>query len=331
MFWSCPHCHGDLDATPERVACRACGRTYPVVAELPDFRVDAPAWIDFGQDRDRALHIDAMARRDGLEAAILDVFRHSRRFHEAKAQFRMRQVLAGIGKCEAQLDGWLAPLLREPVFELGVGPGQLVAAAARRGLAMHGIDVSLEWLVVAKHWARSLGVEADLAGGMAERLPLASGRVGLLVSMDVIEHVGDQARYAAEVGRVLRPGGAFALVTPNRFSLSPEPHVNVWGVGYLPVRLQGPWVRLMSGRDYAYNRLLSTGEIRRLFEREADLAPRIVFPAIAPEEIALFGGAKARLARLYNAVAGSRLAAPALPFVGAYYRAIGVKPEVPGP
>lgn len=327
MFWNCPDCHGRLAATRDDVACEGCGRRYPVVAELPDLRVDAPAWIDFGRDRDRALVVDDLIRREGLEAGILDVFRRSRRFEERKAQFRLSQVLSGITKCEAQLDGWLAPLLAEPVFELGVGPGQLVAAAARRGIAVHGIDVSLEWLVVAKHWARSLGVEPVLAGGMAERLPLADGRVGLLVSMDVIEHVGDQGRYAAEVGRVLRPGGRFALVTPNRFSLSPEPHVSVWGVGYLPRRLQGPWVRLMSGRDYAYNRLLSTGELRRLFAREAGIVPRIAFPPIADEEAALFGSGKARLARLYNVASQSRLAAPAMPFVGAYFRAVGTKPK----
>lgn len=331
MFWNCPDCHGALAASGEEVACEGCGRRYPVVAGLPDLRVDAPAWIDFGRDRDRALLVDDLIGREGLEAGILDVFRRSRRFEEPKAQFRLRQVLAGIGKCEAQLDGWLAPLLAEPVFELGVGPGQLVAAAARRGIAVHGIDVSLEWLVVAKHWARSLGVEPNLAGGMAERLPLADGRVGLLVSMDVIEHVGDQGRYAAEVGRVLRPGGRFALVTPNRFSLSPEPHVGVWGVGWLPRRLQAGWVRLASGRDYAYNRLLGTGELRRLFAREAGIAPRISFPPIAEEEIALFGRRKAQAARLYNAVAGSRLAAPLMPFAGAYYRAVGTKPGTAGP
>lgn len=327
MFWRCPYCHGTLAAGPERIGCEGCGRSYPVVAGLPDLRVDAPAWLDFGKDRDRAIHLDELIRREGLEAAILDVFRHSRRFHEAKARFRMKQVLAGIAKCEEQIAGWLAPLWTEPVFELGVGPGQFVAAAARRGLAVHGIDVSLEWLVVAKHWARSLGAESVLAAGMAERLPLANGQVGLLVSLDVIEHVGDQARYAAEVGRVLRPGGAFALVTPNRFSLSPEPHVNVWGVGYLPVRLQAGWVRLVSGRDYAYNRLLSTGEIRRLFEREAGIVPEITFPAIADEEIALFGRTKARLARIYNSASRSRLAAPVMPLVGTHYRAIGRKPR----
>ena len=109
MFWTCPDCQGALEPGGESVTCRACGRAYPLVAELPDFRVDAPAWIDFDRDRDRALHIDRVAREAGLKEAILDVFRNSRKFDEKKSQYRMRQVLSGLDKVDAQIDGWLAP------------------------------------------------------------------------------------------------------------------------------------------------------------------------------------------------------------------------------
>lgn len=326
MNWNCPVCHGEISSAHDGLICKDCSGKFPIVAGLPDFRVDAPAWIDFEQDRVRAIHIDAIAQKDGLNAAILDVFRNSRKFDEKASRYRQRQVQSGIEKCEQQLNGWLAPLSHEPAFELGVGPGQLVAASARRGRVLQGIDVSLEWLVVAKHWARSLGVEPVLAGALAEKLPLKDGAVGSLISLDVIEHVGDQARFAAEIGRVLRPGGTVALVTPNRFSLSPEPHVHVWGVGYLPVRWQAAWVRRMSGKDYEFCRLLSTGEIRRLFRRETGIELNIAFPEIAEEEIAGFPKFKTKLARLYNWFIQLRLVAPFLPFVGAYYRAFGIKP-----
>tara|TARA_R110000787_G_scaffold98948_2_gene203379 strand:+ start:2036 stop:3085 length:1050 start_codon:yes stop_codon:yes gene_type:complete len=329
LNWACPACHGDLDTAADSLTCKGCGRSYPLVAELPDFRVDAPAWIDFDHDRERALHIDAIARKDGLSAAILDVFRNSRKFDEKKSQYRLRQVLAGIEKCNREMTGWLAPLTEDPVFDLGVGPGQFVAAAARRGRVMQGIDVSLEWLMVAKHWARSLGVEPVLAGALAERLPLKDGALRSVISYDVIEHVGDQNRYASEIGRVLAPGGTVALVTPNRYSLSPEPHAHVWGVGYLPVRWQAGWVKLMSGREYTYCRLLSTGEIRHLFRKEAGIELDIVFPRISDEEIAQFGDRKTKLAQIYNRVTQSSVAVPVMPFAGAYYRASGTKPGTP--
>tara|TARA_R110002051_G_scaffold146786_2_gene219554 strand:- start:29936 stop:30898 length:963 start_codon:yes stop_codon:yes gene_type:complete len=318
-------CHHDFVSAADNLTCKGCGRRYPLVAEMPDFRVDAPAWIDFDHDRERARHIDAIARKDGLSAAILDVFRNSRQFDEKKSQYRLRQVLAGIEKCDREMTGWLAPLTQNPVFDLGVGPGQFVAAAARSGQVVQGIDVSLEWLVVAKHWARSFGVEPVLAGALAEQLPLKDGAIGSVVSYDVIEHVGDQNRYASEIGRVLAPGGTVAMVTPNRYSLSPEPHAHVWGVGYLPVRWQSDWVKLMSGREYTYCRLLSTGEIRRLFQNNAGIELDIEFPRISEEEIAQFSSRKTKLARIYNWVTQSSIVAPVMPFAGAYYRASGTK------
>lgn len=325
MSWACPACHGDLDASPDTLVCRGCARRYPFVAEIPDFRIDAPAWIDFDQDRVRAMHIDAVAREQGLSEAIIDIFRNSRKFDEKKSRYRQRQVLLGIEKCSRDMSGWLAPLTRDPVLDLGVGPGQFIAAAAQKGRVMQGIDVSLEWLMIAKHWSRSLGVEPMLAGALAEHLPLKEGVLGSVISYDVIEHVSDQKRYASEIGRVLAPGGSVAMVTPNRYSLSPEPHAHVWGVGYLPVRWQAPWVRLMSGREYEYCRLLSTGEIKRLFRREAGIDLNVVFPAISPEEILQFPKLKSALAHTYNTISQSVLTKPVMPLVGAYYRASGTK------
>lgn len=330
MFWTCPDCHGDLTQGPAALTCTACDRRYPVVADLPDFRVDKPAWIDFDRDRDRALLIDEMIRTQGLEAAIYDVFHSSRGFDAAKCRFRTRQVLAGADKYDLQLAGWLAGVTATPILEVGVGPGQLTMALARRGITVHGIDVSMEWLMVAKHWARAQGTAPVLAGAMAEKLPVTSASVASFVSLDVIEHVGDQDLYTREMARVLRPGGRYALVTPNRYSLSPEPHVGVWGVGYLPRRLQAPWVRAVAGVGYDYTRLLSAGETRRLFARNAAPAPTLTFPPIAAAEIGLFSPFKARLARMYNTVISAALFRPVAPLVGAYYQITGGKPGQAG-
>ncbi len=327
LNWVCPRCRAVLVKAPESYLCEACAGNYPIVAEMPDFRIDQPAWIDFGRDRDRACAIDEIVRREGLEAAIFDVFKTSRRFAEAKCRFRTRQVQAGADKYTLQLGGWLADIQAEPVFEVGIGPGQLAVALARRGYVPHGIDVSMEWLAVAKHWVREQGVEPVFAGAMAEGLPLPDASVRSYVSLDVIEHVGDQGRYLAEMARILKPGGHFALVTPNRYSLSPEPHVGVWGVGYLPRSLQGRWVQMRAGVSYDFNRLLGVRELRQLFRDNGALVPQIDFPAIAEAEILLFPPGKARFARLYNRIARTSLFRLLAPLGGAYYRVTGRKPD----
>lgn len=324
--WKCPLCRGNLTETGEALSCDACDREFPLVAEIPDFRVDAPAWIDFDEDRDRAIAVDDICQGDGIEAALFDVFQTSRGFAESKSRFRTRQVLAGADKYDAQLDDWLAGIRAEPVMEVGVGPGQLAVALARRGTRPCGIDVSLELLVVAKHWVRQQGVEPSFAAAMAESLPIGDGEIRSFVSLDVIEHVGDQGKYLSELARVLQPGGRFALVTPNRFSLAPEPHVGVWGVGYLPERWQAAWVRRRAGVSYDFTRLLSVWELRRLFREYGGLIPQIDFPPIAEAEISLFPKRKAKLARLYNRITRTSAFRIAAPFGGAYYRVTGQKP-----
>ncbi len=324
--WICPQCHGALTSNPDMVHCGSCDRAYPLVAEMPDFRLAEAAWIDFERDRDRASQIDEIVRTEGLEAAILDVFRTSRGFSERKSRFRAAQVRAGADKYDRQLDDWLSIILAEPIIEIGIGPGQLAVALARRGHVPHGIDVSMEWLAVAKHAVRAQGIEPVFAGALAEHLPVADASVLSVVSLDVIEHVGSQSRYLSEMTRALKPGGHFALVTPNRYSLSPEPHVGVWGVGYLPRALQGRWVRYRAGVSYDYNRLLSVWELRRLFRDNGGLIPKIDFPPIADAEIELFPPRKARMARLYNRMARTWLFRVLAPIGGTYYRVTGRKP-----
>jgi len=51
-------------------------------------------------------------------------------------------------------------------------------------------------------------------------LPYPDGRFDLVVSMDVIEHVPDPLPWLREALRVLRPGGALFLTTPNYASLT---------------------------------------------------------------------------------------------------------------
>lgn len=48
-------------------------------------------------------------------------------------------------------------------------------------------------------------------------LPLPDASVDLIVAYAVLEHVAEHERFAAEIGRVLRPGGWFCAWTPNRW------------------------------------------------------------------------------------------------------------------
>lgn len=68
--------------------------------------------------------------------------------------------------------------------------------------------------------------EADLA----DRIPCADGAFDCVVSIEVIEHVENHARFVREALRVTRPGGTVIVSTPNVLSASGRLHFLVYGL-----------------------------------------------------------------------------------------------------
>jgi len=164
-----------------------------------------------------------------------------------------------------------------------------------------------------------------LAAAMAESLPLANESIRGLVSLDVIEHVGDVDTYLREIDRVMAPSSYVALATPNRFSFTAEPHVGVWGVGWVPRRWQKRYVKYRSGLPYEFVRLLSVSEVRSLFRRYTHIEVAIVAPEIPEIEIAHFPTHRKMLARLYNGLVRWKVFNPLFRLIGPFFRIVGRK------
>ncbi len=324
-LWRCPLCRGDLNDRTESLECSACRRAFEVVDGIPDFRLAMPSWIDVVEDTNTARELS----RANLPLNELVRAVYSRRVDDvAWVDRRTRQVLEGSERLRDDVRSWLAPVIAGgPFLDLGCGGGMLMAAAAdvHPGLQTVGIDVSMVWLVVAKRLVAEQGGRPILAAAMAEALPLADESIAAVVSLDVIEHVADPEVYLQEVNRVVEVGGRVALSTPNRFSLTAEPHVSVWGVGWLPQRFQRDYVRWRSGKPYESTVLMSSVGLAKKLRRNTRFKFRILIPKIADPDIAHFPPIKRKVARLFNRISQTALLRPIFLAIGPFFRVTGAK------
>jgi len=93
------------------------------------------------------------------------------------------------------------------VLDVGCGTGALCAAAAARGARPTGVDLA-DGMVAA---ARRAHPALEFVAGDAEALPCGDGGFGAALGAFVVNHVPHPERAAAELRRVLAPGGRVAL------------------------------------------------------------------------------------------------------------------------
>jgi SAM-dependent methyltransferase len=103
------------------------------------------------------------------------------------------------------------------VLDAGSGEG---FGAARLHAEGHQV-VALDYDAFAvEHHARRYPQVPGLRGNLVA-LPLLTGSVDLLVSLQTVEHLWDQSGFVAECARVLRRAGRLVLSTPNRLTFPP--------------------------------------------------------------------------------------------------------------
>ncbi len=111
------------------------------------------------------------------------------------------------------------------ILDNGCGLGAYLAALAPYSSERYGLEVELERAVAA------LPTAEGVVQGVGEHIPFADNTFDLVFSNEVIEHVQDDARYAAEMARVARPGGRILLFCPNRW-YPVEQHGIFWRGAY---------------------------------------------------------------------------------------------------
>lgn len=305
--YCCPQCKGDLAAGQENYHCETCGRRYPIVLGIPDFRVFPDPYIDIVEDRRKAERIFERAAVSDFSALVEYYWSITPDTPSEMARRFSAQAVAAVERGRHLLNAHSAvqTKLQEPgarVLDLGTRTGGLLVAAAEHGQKAIGIDIALRWLIIARKRLEEAGLPAQLVCCCAEFLPFRNQTFNLVVAENLLEHAAEQRQCIEEAHRVLKPGGVFFTTTWNRLALAPEPHVRLWGIGWLPRKLAKRYVKLRKGMSYDHIRLLSLFKLKRLIRCTPFGRCAIRLPTFSAAELANVSSAQRQAIGIYHRI-----------------------------
>jgi SAM-dependent methyltransferase len=155
----------------------------------------------------------------------------------------------------------------DAVLDVACGAGNATIPAAKTGADTTGLDITPELLVAGKKAADDAGVEIEWIEGDAEQLPFDAGSFDRVLSVFGCMFAPDHKAAAAELARVLKPGGQLAVCawTPDgaigKFFITVAGHMPPPPEGFQPPILWG-------SEDHAREIFEGTG-VELDFERQA--------------------------------------------------------------
>jgi ubiquinone/menaquinone biosynthesis C-methylase UbiE/uncharacterized protein YbaR (Trm112 family) len=332
----CPVCKGVLTARDQELSCPACRKRYPVVLGIPDLRIYEDPLISLEDDYRKGEKLQAQSEKLSF-AELVRYYWSLPTYPPTPLELRER-FIQHVLTDEVRVESYKEKLGRGKRFlEVGCGTAALIKAAQDRFEMTVGCDVAFRWLIVARKRLLEAQLPAHLICCCADHLPFPDGVFTSVASVSLLEHVSDAGAVLEEFGRVTQPTGQVFMWTANRYSLAPEPHVRVWGVGFLPRKWMPAYVKWRRGLAYEKKHLLSCFEIRRLLRRARLGRIDFSLPAITTADWESLWGFERLGARLFNLAAGIKFIRRALVVVSPVILAVGQRrdsdaaPSTPAP
>ena len=100
------------------------------------------------------------------------------------------------------------------VLEIGTGTGAMLHWLLARGCRAQGVEINAALIEESRRWFGPLPIQR--VQGVV--LPFSDASLDVVMSFDVLEHIPDTDAHLREIARVLRPGGAYLIQTPNKWT-----------------------------------------------------------------------------------------------------------------
>jgi 2-polyprenyl-6-hydroxyphenyl methylase/3-demethylubiquinone-9 3-methyltransferase len=156
------------------------------------------------------------------------------------------------------------PLKGLQILDIGCGGGLLCEPLTQLGAIMTGVDALERNIKTAEIHSKKMGLNINYLHGTIEELVLSSNtKYDVVLNMEVIEHVKNQAEFIKNCGAMLSDGGILFCSTINRtfkaFTFA------ILGAEYI--------LRWLPKGTHQYNKFVTPDEIQRWL-KDAGLLPR---------------------------------------------------------
>lgn len=200
--------------------------------------------------------------------------------HPDETAWRMSCYHAG-SEYAAEIEKRHFSLAGKKVLDMSCAWGGHAIAFAARGAHVTAADLNDHRFDALRIFCDQLKLPVRLIQADCQAVPVDE-KFDVILSLDLIEHIPDPTAMAAEIKRLLRPGGVCIITTPPKLLsvVWGEPHWQIRGLALLPFRWQGWIARKLFSRSYPF-------PIERQYTRASQVG-------------ALFAGMK------YKAIAASR-------------------------
>jgi SAM-dependent methyltransferase len=144
-----------------------------------------------------------------MEASELEAVKQRARTTWAAGNFH--KVAQRIWDVGGRIVDRVAPKPGEDLLDVACGTGNVTVRAAQTGARAVGLDITPELLEVGRGVAEEAGVEVEWVEGDAEALPFDDASFDIVTSTFGCMFAPRHQLAAAEIARVLRPGGRLAI------------------------------------------------------------------------------------------------------------------------
>ena len=279
-----------------------------MIAGIPDFRVYDDPYISIEDDRKKGLHLYEVGQSKTFEELVAYYYSITPEVPPDDAKRYTAHHLGGItrgyGLLARMAQYRMSPAENDMLLDIGCGTGGFLSAVIPMAKHVIGIDIAFRWLVIGRKRLEEVGYpDAQIICACADFLPFRDNLFDKIIMESVIEHTRDAGQVLAEAQRVALVDGRLLGRTVNRFSIAPEPHVGLWGLGFLPRRWMNAYVQWRKQIPYEHIYLYSWGELQRLLHNTGWHTAVVRKPYLTPQDYHHHSPVRRRLFMAYQKVA----------------------------